>query len=92
MIEIPEQRVLEQIAKVASEDGEPLNATHVVAVLAAYRAILSGDPLGVIRRNPETGEIAHRVNQDGLHMWRISHQDGTQYNDLQPTLDWPRID
>jgi hypothetical protein len=89
MIDIPQQQTLEQIAQVASETEEPITARQAAAVLAAYKNILGGDPLGTMRRDPETGAIAIRVNVDGLYLWRVTVPDGTFYNDLQPTLAWP---
>ncbi len=89
MIEIPEERTLEQIAQVASEADEPITSNQVAAVLAAYANILGGDDVGTIRRDPETGAIAMRVSDNGLLMWRVAVPNGEQYNDLQPTLDWP---
>jgi hypothetical protein len=83
------QPLLKQIADVASEAGEPLTANQVAAVLAAREAILDGDPVGTVRKGPE-GEIAVRVNDNGLHMWRVMCLDATFYNDLQPTLPWPK--
>jgi len=91
MIDIPDDKILEQIAQVASEQGQLLTRNQVAAVLTAYNNITGGDPIGTIRRHPDTGALAHRVVADGLHMWRISDPDGTQYNDLAPTLDWPQI-
>jgi hypothetical protein len=91
MIEMPGEAALNQIAQVASEADAPVTANQVAAVLSAYCAILDGDPVGTIRRNPDTGELAVRVNADGLHLWRVSHPQGGQYNDLQPTLPWPTI-
>jgi hypothetical protein len=90
VIEIPSDVILEQIAKVASEAEEPITRPQVAAVLTAYRAILNGDPVGTIRRNPENGAMAMRVNDNGLHLWRVTvPATGEFYNDLQPTLDWP---
>lgn len=91
MIEMPGEEALKQIAHVASESDAPISANQVAAVLSAYRAILDGDPVGTVRRNPDTGELAVRVNHNGLHLWRVSHPQGEQYNDLQPTLPWPTI-
>lgn len=90
-IEIPPDATLDQIAGVASEAGEAITRNQVAAVLAAYRAILAGDPVGTVRRNPENGALAIRVNADGLHLWRVNVPDGDQYNDLSPTLSWPQV-
>jgi hypothetical protein len=92
VIEMPADAALEQIAKVASEADESLTVNQVAAVLAAYNNVMAGDPVGTLRRDPETGAIAMRANVDGLHMWRVSSPDGNQYNDLQPTLNgWDKI-
>jgi hypothetical protein len=88
---MPSDAVLEQIAKVASESEAAITANQAASVLAAYRLILGGDPIGMIRRDPDTGSLAHRVTVDGLHMWRVSTPEGEQYNDLQPTLPWPEL-
>ena len=88
-----EQAMLEQIASVASEPEteNPISASQAAAVIAAYHNVISGDPIGTMRRDPETGAIALKTSVDGLMMWRVSVPDGSQYNDLQPTLPWPII-
>lgn len=81
------QSVVEQIvARVQGVDNE-----KVAAVLAAWQSIREGDPIGTVRRCPDTGGIAHRVSVEGVHMWRVSMPDGSQHNDLQPTLRWPIV-
>lgn len=92
MIEIPEDPTLEQIAQVASEADTPITRNQVAAVLAAYRNIMSGDPIGTIRRDPESGAMAMRVSDNGLQLWRVNAPDGSQYNDLQPHLPWPIVE
>jgi len=88
-----EKAQLEQIASIASEEGEPLTGNQAAALIAAYHNVVSGDPVGTMRRDPETGAIALKVAApDGLLMWRVSVPDGTQYNDLQPTLTWPLLE
>jgi len=89
-----EKAQLEQIASVASEEGgEPLTGNQAAALIAAYHNVISGDPVGTMRRDPETGAIALKVQDPGgLMLWRISVPDGTQYNDLQPTLTWPLLE
>jgi hypothetical protein len=89
------EATLEQIASVASEpDAEhPLTGKQVAAVIAAYHNVASGDPVGTMRRNPENGAIALKtMAADGMLIWRISVPDGSQYNDLQPTLTWPILE
>ena len=93
-VPVLEKATLEQIASLATEpDAEhPLTANEAAAVIAAYHNVTAGDPVGTMRRDPETGAIALKVNSEGLLMWRVSVPDGSQYNDLQPTLDWPKIE
>lgn len=64
---------------------------QIRAVLGAWNAAREGDPVGMVRREPETGAVAHRVDADGLHLWRVSLPNGEQYNDMQPVLNWPVI-
>jgi hypothetical protein len=91
MRSLPEA-MLRQIAKVASEEGEELTMAQVAAVLAAREAIIDGDPIGTIRQGTQ-GEIAVRVDDQGMHIWRVTCPDGTLYNNLEPTMngDWKVI-
>lgn len=86
-----ENATLEQIAQVASEDSEePLTSNQAARLIAAYHHVVSGDPVGTMRKDPETGAIALKtMAPDGMMIWRVNVPDGTQYNDLQPTLPWP---
>lgn len=86
-----EDATLEQIAQVASEADVPLTKNQAAAVIAAYHNVLDGDPVGTMRKDPETGAVALKVIDNGLMIWRISCKDGTFYNDTQPTLPWPEI-
>ena len=93
-IDMPERPELEAIAKLASESGEkhPLTANDVAVILQSYRQLHEGDEVGSLLRNPDTGALAHRVSENGLHLWRCSAPDGSQWNDTQPTLDgWEKI-
>ena len=68
-----------------------LTEDQVGTVLAAWNEIREGDPPGTVRRDEKTGAIAHRVDADGVHLWRVSDPRGELYNDMQPTLSWPVI-
>lgn len=92
MIEMPQPAVLDQIAKVASEDDELITRNMVSRVLAAYGNVIGGPPIGTFMRDPKTKSIAVRAVVDGLHMWHISCSDGSQYSDYQPYLEgWEEI-
>lgn len=63
-----------------------VSTEQINLVLNAWNAVKTGDPVGTIVKDPATGAIAHRVDSDGVHLWRVSAPDGTQWADLSPTL------
>jgi hypothetical protein len=75
------QAITSHLGESAGITGEQVNL-----VLNAWNAVKTGDPVGTIVKDPATGAIAHRVDSDGVHMWRVSAPDGTQWADLSPTL------
>lgn len=81
----------EIVQAIAAHLGDTVTADQVSNVLAALDAVREGDPVGVVRRETATGKVAHRVTANGVAQWRVSAPDGEQYNDLQPTLEWPII-
>jgi hypothetical protein len=81
----PTPAVVEAITSHLGETSG-VTADQVNLVLNAWNAVKTGDPVGTIVKDPATGAIAHRVDSDGVHMWRVSAPDGTQWADLSPTL------
>lgn len=77
--------VLQQIAQITGD----VTPEQVASVLVAWNNIHEGDPVGMVRRDPETGAIAMRADDNGVHVWRVNMPNGEQYNDMQPTLPWP---
>lgn len=67
-----------------------LSPDQVDAVLSTWRTVLSGDPVGTVRRS-DSGAVAHRVAVDGIFLWRVTEPDGAQYNDMAPSLSWPAV-
>lgn len=63
---------------------------QVEQVLSTWNAVLAGDPPGTVRRSTD-GEVAHRVVQDGVHMWLITNTVGAVWGNTAPTLAWPLI-
>jgi hypothetical protein len=55
-------------------------------VLAAWNLVLTGDPVGTVKLNPENGSLALRVSEDGVHKWKVTAADGGTWSDMQPTL------
>lgn len=63
---------------------------QVAAVLQQWQSVLDADQPGMVRRHDD-GRVAHRVEVDGVPLWRVSSPDGGQYNDMAARLDWPAI-
>lgn len=82
--------VTDHLVETISSQLPDISTDQVGAVLSAWRDVLTGDPIGTVRRS-KTGAVAHRVTTDGVHLWRVTEPDGGQYNDMAPTLKWPVI-
>jgi hypothetical protein len=74
-----------------SNQIEDLTPEQVNSVIAAWNHLRNGDPVGMVRYDEATGACAHRVEADGVQLWRVTQVDGTLYNDHQTTLKWPII-
>jgi hypothetical protein len=79
------------VAEITARLGDTVTAEQVSSVLDALNAARDGDPVGTVRRDPDSGAVAHRVDAAGVHMWRVSQPDGGQYNDMRPAFDWPEL-
>lgn len=79
------------VAAISEQVGDELTPAQIQKVLTAWNATQAGDPPGTIRRDEATGMVAHRVEEEGILIWRVTHPNGAQHNDLSPTLDWPEI-
>ncbi|AJD82247.1 hypothetical protein PBI_KESHU_27 [Mycobacterium phage Keshu] len=77
------------IKTISQHLGPDVSDEQVANVLAAWNNVKSGDPVGLVRRDPESGKVAHRVEAFGVQQWRVSAPGGEQYSDMQPTLPWP---
>lgn len=81
----------ETVITTVSDHLPDMTAEQVQQVIAAYNAVRAGDALGTVRRDPDTGRVAHRVAVDGVHLWRVSGTGGESFNDMAPTLTWPAL-
>lgn len=59
---------------------------QVAMVLDAWNTVVSGDPVGTIVSDPETGSIAVRVSSNGIHQWQVTDPNGGSIIDRNPTL------
>jgi hypothetical protein len=86
--------VVAHLAKVLAKHN--LSEEQIHAMMIAWNDHNQGEPVGTVKRDPATGLIAHRVEHNGLHLWRVTSPDdktsavvgAAQYNDQQPTLAW----
>jgi len=83
--------VTETVISTVSQQIPDLTDAQVQRVIETWNAARQGDPLGTIRRCPDTGAVAHRVSVDGIHMWKVTTPDGQTWNDMVPTLSWDCI-
>lgn len=86
--ETPPIEVTSQVtsAIVSQVGAENITEDQVALVLGAWNSIHNGAPAGTIVRNPDTGAIAHRVQHDGVMVWRVSAPNGEQWTELSPVL------
>ena len=87
---MPEIPVNQGVVSTIAGQLEGVSPAQVEQVLATWNAVLAGDPPGTVRRS-DNGEIAHRVVQDGVHLWLISDTVGATWANTAPTLGWPAI-
>lgn len=59
---------------------------QVAMVLDALNTITTGEPLGTVVTDPDTGRIAVRVAENGIHQWQVTYPDGGTAIERQPTL------
>lgn len=59
---------------------------QVTMVLEVLHTVQHGEPLGTIVTDPDTGAVAVRVAENGIHQWRVTYADGGTSIDRQPTL------
>lgn len=75
-----------------SEQCPEVTDEHVAMVLQAWNAVVNGEPVGTIKLDPSTGNLARRVSENGIHQWKITAADGGMWSDMQPTLPgWTKL-
>lgn len=88
---MPEIEITEAVVAAVSGHLPGITDEQVTAVLTTWNTVQSGDPLGTVLRDPDTGNVAHRVVAEGVHMWHVTTPNGEKWNDLSPTLNWTVI-
>lgn len=82
----------ELVAQVSGAVGDAVTNEQVNSVLAALILVREGEPIGTKKENPETGESAKRVIENGLPVWWIIPDAGAPYRDMRPTLGAPWVE
>lgn len=84
--------ITEQIVSTISEQCPEVTGEHVAMVLTAWNNVINGEPLGTVKLDPATGNLAVRVSDQGIHKWRVTAPDGGTWWDMQPVLPgWTTI-
>ncbi len=84
--------VTEAVVSAVSEHCPEVTDEHVAMVLQAWNTVLSGEPVGTIKKDPVSGNLAVRVSENGIHQWKVTAPDGGMWSDLQPTLTgWDQL-
>lgn len=87
-----EIEVTETVIAAVSEQCPEVTTEQVAMVLTAWNVILEGEPVGTIKQDPATGNLAIRVSEDGIHKWKVTSPAGGQWSDLQSTLPgWVKL-
>lgn len=81
---------LVQSVTTALAEGAPavdLTTEQVTSVIVAYETFKAGEPAGTLKRDPDTGAFALRVDDPNQGpCWKVTTPDGSQHTDMQPTL------
>jgi hypothetical protein len=78
--------VTDAVVALISAQCPEVSDEHVAMVLSAWNVVLNGEPLGTIKKDPDTGNLAVRVSEGGIHQWKVTAPDGGMWSDVQPTL------
>lgn len=78
--------ITEQLVTVVSAQLEDLSDAQVTQVLTALNFVYEGPPVGTIMQNTETGEVAHRVTENGVIIWRVTGTNGEAWGAHPPVL------
>lgn len=79
-----------QAKNIAAATGQDVELVR--SVLAAIDS-QAGEALGVVRFDPETKAVAHRVKDGDVVKWRISHPtDGMSYEMTPTKSDWQLVE
>ncbi|TRW85552.1 hypothetical protein FK535_09150 [Mycolicibacterium sp. 018/SC-01/001] len=76
-------------AKLEMEKDPALSGEQVEAAVSAMqktKLLFTGSPVGTILRNVDTGEVATRVVDAGIPLWRVNQPDGGTYNTHDPVM------
>lgn len=74
------------VRSVSDQLRESVTEEQVKMVLEAVERVQSGDPVGTVLEEPGTGNVAVRVSESGVLVWRVTGLDGSVSADTQGTL------
>ena len=74
------------VRAVTAQVKEHVTEDQVKMILEAVERVQSGDPVGTVLEEPGTGNVAVRVSDSGVLVWRDTGLDGSVSVDTQGTL------
>lgn len=84
--------ITDAVIAAIAEQCPDVTVEHVALVLQAWNAVIDGEPVGTILKDPVTGNLAVRVSENGVHQWKITAPNGGMWSDLQPTFGgWEQL-
>lgn len=68
--------ITDELVSVVSAQLDDIDNTQVTRVLTALNFVYEGPAVGTVLQNPDTGEIAHRISENGVITWRVTKPNG----------------
>lgn len=73
--------------------GNDVSVEQINAVISAWNQVREGDDIHTVRRDPTTGKVYVRVDDGGVHKWRVVDpaNGGVNEFDLTPSLTFEAL-
>lgn len=78
--------VTDELVSVVSAQLDDVDDTLVTRVLTALNFVYEGPSVGTVLQNTDTGEIAHRIAENGVITWRVTKTNGEVWGAHPATL------
>lgn len=78
----------EAVRQLEADEAPQEAIDAAVFAMQKTKMLFDGEPIGTVRRHPDTGAMAVRVlhPDTGIPLWRVSNLDGSGHDDHQVSL------